>query len=300
MKILIIGSRGFIGSHCVDYFSKENDVWECDVVIDYDKPHYIFIESVDSDFQEIFINHKFDVCINCSGAANVPFSLEKPYNDFQLNTVNVFKILDAIRRFNPECKYLNMSSAAVYGNPQSLPITEDMPFAPVSPYGIHKQMAEMICGEFYRYWGVRTACIRIFSAYGPGLKKQLLWDLAQKAKSDNSQINLFGTGRETRDFIYISDLVALIDCVIKGASFEADVINAANGKQIEIKYIAENMMEALGCDKPIAFSGSNRKGDPLNWEADIEKVKELGYEQKISIKEGIKNYVEWLKENDLL
>lgn len=300
MKILIIGSRGFIGSHCVDYFSKENEVWECDVVIDYDKPRYIFIESVDSDFQEIFINHKFDVCINCSGAANVPFSLEKPFNDFQLNAVNVFKILDAIRRFNPDCKYLNMSSAAVYGNPMSLPITEAMPFAPVSPYGMHKQMAEMICEEFYRFWGIKTACIRIFSAYGPGLKKQILWDLAQKATSENESIHLFGTGYETRDFIYISDLVSLIDCVIRNASFEGDVINAANGRQIEIRQIAEHMMEALRCDKPIVFSGSNRKGDPLNWEADIEKVKMLGYEQKVTIREGINDYVKWLKENELL
>lgn len=299
MKILVIGSRGFIGSHCVDFFSKTNDVWECDVIIDYNRPQYIFIESIDSDFQELFINHKFDVCINCSGAANVPFSIEKPYNDFQLNTVNVFKILDAIRRFNPECKYISLSSAAVYGNPKSLPIKEDMPYAPVSPYGIHKQMAEMICEEFYRFWGVRTVCIRIFSAYGPGLKKQLLWDLANKATSQD-KVTLFGTGNETRDFIYISDLVRLIDCVIKNAPFEADIINAANGKQIEVAEIVNLMMKAMECSKPIIFSGANRKGDPLYWEADIMNAEKLGYIQSVSIEDGIKSYVLWLKENNLV
>ncbi len=299
MKILVIGSRGFIGSHCVDFFSRQHEVWECDVIIDYDRPRYIFIEAVDSDFQDIFINHKFDVCINCSGAANVPFSLEKPYNDFQLNTLNVFKILDAIRRFNPECRYINMSSAAVYGNPESLPITESMPYCPVSPYGVHKEMAEMLCDEFNRYWGVRTSCVRIFSAYGPRLKKQLLWDLAQKAKN-NERIELFGTGRETRDFIYVTDLVRLIDCVIANAPFDADIINAANGRQIEIAEIARLMMEALGCDKGIVFKGVNRKGDPLNWEADISKAKALGYVQETDIKQGINHYVKWLKENALL
>lgn len=299
MKILVIGSRGFIGSHCVDFFSRQHEVWECDVILDYDKPRYIFIEAVDSDFQDIFINHKFDVCINCSGAANVPFSLEKPYNDFQLNTLNVFKILDAIRRFNPECRYINMSSAAVYGNPDALPITESMPYRPVSPYGVHKEIAEMLCDEFHRYWGVRTSCIRIFSAYGPRLKKQLLWDLAQKAKN-NERVELFGTGRETRDFIYVTDLVRLIDCVIANAPFEADIINAANGRQIEIAEIARLMMEALGCNKDIVFKGVNRKGDPLNWEADISKAKSLGYTQKTDIKQGINHYVKWLKENALL
>ena len=299
MKILIIGSRGFIGSHCVDFFSRHHEVWECDVILDYDKPRYIFIEAVDSDFQEIFINHKFDVCINCSGAANVPFSLEKPYNDFQLNTLNVFKILDAIRRFNPECRYINMSSAAVYGNPEALPITESMPYRPVSPYGVHKEIAEMLCDEFHRYWGIRTSCIRIFSAYGPRLRKQLLWDLAQKAKN-NERIELFGTGHETRDFIYVTDLVRLIDCVIANAPFQADIINAANGIQIKIAEIAMLMTEALGCDKEIVFKGVNRKGDPLNWEADISKAKALGYKQETDIKQGINHYVKWLNENALL
>lgn len=298
MKILVIGSRGFIGSHCVDFFSRQHEVWECDVIIDYDRPRYIFIEAVDSDFQDIFINHKFDVCVNCSGAANVPFSLEKPYNDFQLNTLNVFKILDAIRRFNPECRYINMSSAAVYGNPEALPITESMPYRPVSPYGVHKEMAEMLCDEFHRHWGVRTSCVRIFSAYGPRLKKQLLWDLAQKAKNDE-RVELFGTGRETRDFIYVTDLVRLIDSIIANAPFEADIINAANGRQIEIAEIARLMMEALGCDKEIVFKGVNRKGDPLNWEADISKAKALGYVQETDIKQGINHYVKWLKENAL-
>ena len=138
MKILIVGSKGFIGSHCVDYFSKEHEVWECDVIMDYTSSRYIPIDAVDSDFQEIFQQHKFDVCINCSGAASVPFSLEKPFNDFKLNTLNVFKLLEAIRLNAPECKFITMSSAAVYGNPESLPIAETQKRMPVSPYGFHK------------------------------------------------------------------------------------------------------------------------------------------------------------------
>lgn len=299
MKILIIGSRGFIGSHCVDYFSREHEVWECDVVMDYNRSNYIFIESVDSDFQDIFINQKFDLCLNCSGAANVPFSLEKPFNDFQLNTVNVFKLLDAIRRFDPTCRYINLSSAAIYGNPYTLPINETVQSSPVSPYGIHKVMAEMICEEFHRFWGIKTACIRIFSAYGPGLKKQLLWDLAQKMTTCES-IELFGTGNETRDFIYIDDLVRLIACVVKHSDFDGEIINAANGKQIKIYDIAHTMAEVMNCEKPIRFKGENRKGDPLYWEANIEKAKKYGYKGEIDIYHGIKNYVLWLKENGLV
>lgn len=299
MKILIIGSKGFIGSHCVNHFSKIHEVWECDVILEYGQQNYLYIDPNESDFNEIFINQKFDICVNCSGAANVPFSLEKPFNDFQLNTVNVFKILDSIRKHNPECRFINLSSAAVYGNPKHLPIKETEEPAPVSPYGIHKVMSEMICEEFHRFWNIKTACIRIFSAYGPGLKKQLLWDLSQKIKN-NDTIELFGTGNETRDFIYIKDLIKLIESVITNSSFSAEIINAANGNQIKISEIAYEMNQVLGSEKEIVFKGTNRKGDPLNWEADIDKAKELGYSQTTTIETGIKAYATWLKEYGLV
>lgn len=295
MKILVIGSKGFIGSHCVSYFSKLNDVWECDVILDYNNDHYISIDSVDSDFLEIFRNHKFDVCINCSGAANVPFSLEKPYNDFRLNTLNVIKLLEAIRLHNHECKFITMSSAAIYGNPESLPIkTTDM-YAPVSPYGYHKVFAEQICEEYSRFWGVKTCCVRIFSAYGPGLKKQLFWDMYNKFSNDDT-IRLWGTGMESRDFIYISDLVHAIDIVIQNSEFVADKVNLANGIQTTIKEVADTFVSVTGTSKQVVFSGDVRKGDPINWEADITNLKRWGYEPQVDLITGIKNYISWIKE----
>lgn len=299
MKILVIGSKGFIGSHCVDFFSRENEVWECDVLMDYNSPRYIFIESVDSDFQYIFLKQHFDVCINCSGAASVPFSLENPYHDFQLNTLNVYKILEAIRKHCVECKYISMSSAAVYGNPKRLPINEVDKLAPVSPYGFHKQMTEQICNEFSRFWNVKTCCIRIFSAYGPRLHKQLLWDLSQKAVK-NERVELFGTGRETRDFIYATDVVAVIDTVIRESHFNGDIVNAANGQQVAIADISRIMMKALDINREIVFNQMTRKGDPLNWEADVTRLFSMGYRPKMDIETGINNYVLWLRENALV
>ena len=293
MKILIVGSKGFIGSHCVDYFSKEHEVWGCDVIIDYTSSRYISIDAVDSDFQEIFQQHKFDVCINCSGAASVPFSLEKPFNDFKLNTLNVFKLLEAIRLNAPGCKFITMSSAAVYGNPEALPIREDAKCKPVSPYGFHKVMAEMICEEYNRYWGGKTCCLRIFSAYGPRLKKQLFWDMYNKVKTQSNLI-LWGTGRESRDFIYVKDLVKIIDLIIKKGSFEGNIYNAANGEQRRISEVAEIFVKILGTDTTINFNNEVRKGDPLNWEADISAIKTMGYTQSYTLEQGITEYVDWV------
>lgn len=294
MKILIIGSMGFIGSHCFNFFSQKNEVWGCDVAIDYNKPNYFFIESTDSDFEDIFMKNKFDVCINCSGAASVPYSLEHPLFDFNLNTLNVCKILDGIRQYNPECKYISMSSAAVYGNPERIPIKESDKVAPVSPYGYHKAMAENICAEYSRFWGVKTCCLRIFSAYGPRLRKQLFWDMYHKFTSEKT-IELWGTGNESRDFIYVSDIVQVIDLAISHSIFDGQVVNVANGEQITIADVAKVLVNELSCSTPVSFNKVVRKGDPLNWEADISIIKSWGYKRQVSLEEGIKNYVSWVK-----
>lgn len=294
MKILVVGSKGFIGSHCVDYFSKNNEVWGCDVILDYNRTNYFFIESVDSNFNEIFLKNKFDVCINCSGAASVPFSLDKPLIDFNLNTLNVCKILDAIRQFNPECKYINMSSAAVYGNPAKIPIKESDRMAPVSPYGYHKVMAENICKEYSRFWGVKTCCLRIFSAYGPGLRKQIFWDMYHKFITQDN-IELWGTGRESRDFVYISDIIKMIELAIFESSFDGQSVNVANGEQITIADVAMAFIRELNSTKKISFNNSVRKGDPLNWEADISIARSWGYKGTVSLEEGIEKYISWVE-----
>lgn len=90
MNILIIGSKGFIGSHCVKYFSKNHKVWECDVVTDYVSKNYFIVDATNADYSDIFQQQQFDVCINCSGAGSVPNSIKNPQRDFILNTVNVY------------------------------------------------------------------------------------------------------------------------------------------------------------------------------------------------------------------
>lgn len=297
MKILIIGSKGFIGSHALDYFRTQYpEVYGCDVVSDYVDKRYYTIDSSSSHYDTCFKAVAFDVCINCSGAASVPDSLKNPLRDFYLNTKNVFSILDSIRRLNPQCKFINLSSAAVYGNPEHLPVNEEQALQPVSPYGRHKLMAEEICREFYEYFDIQTLSLRIFSAYGPGLKKQLLWDLYQKSKA--ASVELFGTGEETRDFIYIDDVIQAIELVIAKAVFDGGAINLANGNQVKIKNLVHCYFDTLAYQGVVDFKGQNRKGDPLCWEADISTLKALGYERRISLEQGIQNYIEWVQREE--
>lgn len=298
MKILIIGSKGFIGSHLMRFFADRHDIWGCDIIED-SSYNYIKLPEVADAFLKIFRMKQWDVCINCSGSASVPMSLQRPLNDFELNTANVGRMLDAIRETGGYCRFINMSSAAVYGNPAHLPIRETDPVQPVSPYGCHKLMAEQLCSEYYRFWGVRSCSVRLFSAYGPGLRKQLLWDVAMKA-SKNDSIELFGTGNETRDFIYVTDIARMIGIVIDNDYFGDKIINCANGVQISVREIVSTIMTELDCRKPVVFQGQNRAGDPLNWEADISEARRLGYSPSVEITSGIHNYISWLKEERLL
>lgn len=295
MNTLIIGSKGFIGSHVLNYFKSTSLPFiGCDIVTEYDDENYIQIDATNSDFHDIFKNNEIIHCINCSGAASVPLSLENPLKDFNLNTLNVFKILDAIRQYQPNCKFINLSSAAIYGNPDELPIKENSNAKPVSPYGLHKMQAEQICLEFHQFYQIKSCSLRIFSAYGEGLKKQLLWDLFQKFKN-NEIIELFGTGHETRDFIYIDDIVQAIVCCVNNADFVGETINIANGEELSIKTIATLFNNEFGANKNIIFNNQTKKGDPLNWKADISKLQKLEYKKTVSIEEGIKNYIEWAK-----
>jgi dTDP-glucose 4,6-dehydratase/UDP-glucose 4-epimerase len=298
MKILIIGAKGFIGSHCVDYFSAQgHEVSEADITPSTQK-NYTQLSASNTDFNILFAKQNFDLCINGSGAANVGFSFENPAKDFELNVLNVNKLLVAIRQYSPKCRFINFSSAAVYGNPVQLPITEKSNLKPLSPYGFHKLQSEYLLTEYYKFFGIHTCSLRIFSAYGPRLRKQLFWDLYKKFLNADS-IELFGSGEESRDFIYIDDLIQTVDLVIQKAKFEGDLINIASGIETTIKEAATSFYTLLDPSLHPTFSGKVKVGDPNNWRADIGILKDMGFSPKYTIQEGLSKYIKWLKEEKL-
>lgn len=300
MKIIIIGSKGFIGHNLLNYFSgRGHELWGADVVTDYVKPdQYFLIDVSNSDFSSVFTQVNYDLCINCSGAASVPDSIINPVRDYYLNTVNVFKILEAINRFQPNCRFINLSSAAVYGNPQYLPVKESASPNPLSPYGIHKLHSEQICKEFYDFFNIKTCSLRIFSVYGNGLQKQLFWDLHKKFKAA-IPFTLHGTGNESRDFIHVLDLAKAIELVSEFSSFNADVINVANGQEIRIYDIVATFFSFYKSEISYTFSGEIRDGDPTNWLADISRLISFGYQPSVYINDGLKKYYDWITAEDI-
>jgi UDP-glucose 4-epimerase len=296
-KILILGSEGFIGSNLVRFFSLNGcQVYGCDL---YETPskadyHYFKVSRLSPEWENVFSNQQYDYCINAAGSGSVPYSMSHPFVDFEANTLDTIRILDSIRRLNTGCRYLHISSAAVYGNPMQLPITEDFITRPLSPYGWHKLMSEQICAEYHVVYGIGTAIVRPFSVYGYGLRKQLLWDICNRLLTADN-IQLFGTGKESRDFIHIDDLVRLIACIIENATFQGDIFNAASGIESTIKEVAIIIEQSYEGSKVIGFSGEVRVGDPLNWRADVAKVLSMGFTCTTNLADGIKDYINWFK-----
>ena len=298
MNILILGSEGFIGRYLVNYFiSCGHVITGCDIVESSPATYqYQKLSILSSDFDSLFDGNFFDVCINAAGSGNVAYSIAHPLSDFEGNTASVAKVLDTLRKQQPSCKYVHISSAAVYGNPLQLPIVETDKPAPLSPYGYHKWISEISCLEYYQIFALPIAIIRPFSVFGNGLKKQILWDICTKLMAADT-VELFGTGNESRDFIHINDLVLLIDLVIAKSNFNMGIYNAASGTETSIHQIARIFEKHFDDSKTIHFSGQQKKGDPLNWVADITKVKALGFTNKTLLEKGIAEYIHWFKLN---
>jgi UDP-glucose 4-epimerase len=219
-----------------------------------------------------------------------------PIGDFAANCWSVLKVLEAIRTANSACRYLHISSAAVYGNPTRLPVKESDPLGPLSPYGWHKQVSETLCREYFALYKLPVAMVRPFSIYGPGLSKQFFWDLYQKCKQ-STEVTLWGTGRESRDFIYIADFVRAIDIVLSKSPMEADVYNIASGVETPMSEAAATFARHFNAGLQIGFNRQTRPGDPLNWKADISRIGLLGYVGEYSLERGLRETIRWLKDS---
>jgi UDP-glucose 4-epimerase len=299
MNYLIIGSEGFIGRALVAYFGpqEKNLVYTSDRqenTSNWSHEHLVL------DFSTGVKNLPFrgvDVIINASGSANVQASFMNEEADKVANLTNVEIILNEIVVQASEAKFINISSAAVYGVPSQLPIHEKFAEGaiPISPYGKHKKMSEELLLEFARIKGLRTHSLRVFSCFGPNQRKLLFWDVFQKAKSSlNKELVLFGTGHESRDYIFIDDLCMAVEKVVINGEFDGSSINVASGREVEISFAAQKALDILDPLIKLSFNGEVRIGDPNNWVADVSKLSSLGFIPRFTFEKGLEEYYKWV------
>ena len=219
-----------------------------------------------------------DVVVNAAGTASVGASVEDPLNDFRGSVQTCAEVLDAVRRSETRPLVLVPSSAAVYGNPASLPISEDAALQPISPYGFHKATCELLAREYAECFGLKVLVCRFFSVFGPAQRRLLVWELYQQLAGPEKIAWLTGTGEETRDFLYIEDLAAaLLGLIDEFQQSDRNylLVNVASGVETSVLHLAEMIRDLVAPEKEIRCRGRLRKNDPLRWRADISRLQTL-------------------------
>lgn len=237
------------------------------------------------------------VLYHCAGGASIRLSIENPAEDFRRNVQILSEILEFSRHLAPRIKVVVLSSAAVYGDvSEGEPKREDMPLIPLSPYGLHKRLAEELCRFYASYWELPVAVIRFFSIYGDGLRKQLLWDACKKLQEGNFVFE--GTGNEERDWLHVEDAVRLIALAGEHASSLCPIVNGGSGTARSVR----SVLEALGAlHEPAVlprFSGRGRSGDPYSLVADVQRSRAWGFSPKVDFMVGLKSYWDWFEREE--
>lgn len=296
-KVLILGCNGFIGRHLVK-FLKSQDFH----VYGIGRGHYELNLLSSENFLEAEINEETiskccpapDVIINCAGGSSVPDSFSEPYNDFQKTSASLFAGLEFIRKNKLDCLYILTSSGAVYGNQQGILSENSLTESQVSPYGLYKKICEQICSMYHLQFGLDISVLRLFSVYGSGLSKQLLWDACNKInRGDHS---FFGSGDEMRDWVHIDDVCQLYLSVIERKKAGFFLVNGGTGVGTRVKGILRLVYQGIMNEEAPKFTQAQRKGDPDMFIADISVARSIGWDAHIFPEQGVPEYTKWFKE----
>jgi len=301
MKVFVTGINGFLGRHIAEEFRRAGyEVSGVDVVPSDDASFrtgetYRRMELPDKALGELLGEIAPDICVHCAGGASVAGSIRDPAADFKSSVVVTEQLLGALRKSAPQCRAIFLSSAAVYGQPTQWPVTEDDPIRPLSPYGYHKRICELLFEQAAQIDGLPTASLRIFSAYGPGLGRQVLWEMADQLVG-GKPLELRGTGDETRDFIHAADVARAARVIAEKAPAAGEVYNVATETETSIREAAGMICSHFPGASAPQFRGQPIKGDPQRWRADCSRLRALGFSPTLTLEEGLAAVVRWARE----
>ncbi|WP_123534769.1 NAD-dependent epimerase/dehydratase family protein [Halosimplex salinum] len=233
-----------------------------------------------------------DVVFHQAALADVRTSLRSPVEGNLRTASGTVKVLEAARR--EDARVVTASSAAVYGQPDALPIHESDRTAPTTPYGIDKLAADQYTRAFADLYGLPTVALRYFNVYGPGVTdgpdSGVVSAFLDRARSD-AVLTVHGDGTQTRDFVHVDDVV---QANLRAATTETSgrAYNVGTGTGVAVREVAERVTRVLDSDSDIVH-GDRREGDIQHSRASIGRARsELGYEPTVSFGEGLETLVD--------
>ncbi len=303
MNILVTRGAGFIGSHIVEHFSGQAEVRVLD---DLRTGFRRNLRGLDAEFIEGSVTDRkavrkalkgVDYVFHLAAMVSVPESMEQPWQCVEVNTGGTLTVLQEAAEAGVK-KLCFSSSAAIYGDNPAVPKLETMLPEPKSPYAVTKLDGEYYCKMFSEQGRLKTACLRYFNVFGPRQDPKGQYAAAvpifiHKAVR-NESITIYGDGEQTRDFIYVKDIVAANIYLAFKHEF-CGVYNVAYGKSITINKLAEKIIK-LTCSKSKIEFGPVRAGDVKHSRADIGSLLNTGFEIEGNFDYGLQCTIDFFSE----
>jgi len=301
-NILVTGGLGFIGknlvSHLLDkgYYVSVVDVREPTDLLNL--PNGVIFNRIDvNDFESMvgFLkSNEIDSVVHLAAQVSVEKSIGKPLVDFSANVMGTLNLLEACRQAEvPRVVYA--STAAVYGNPVNVPLTESDETIPISPYGVSKLTAEKYVMLYNSLYGFENSSLRLFNVYGPGqdphspysgvISKFINW------AARGETLMVLGDGNQTRDFVFVEDVCNAFELAL--SKNKKDIFNIGSGTPISINELAKAVIELSHSDSKVVHEAP-REGDILHSLSDISKAKKhLNFSPAFDIQQGLRKTVDW-------
>jgi UDP-glucose 4-epimerase len=307
MKYIVTGGAGFIGSHIVEELvHRQHEVIILDNLFSGKRENIApFLSQPDVEFvvgsitDPALLKETFggaDGIFHMGAIASVPRSVADPHETHEVNLTGTLNVLSAARDCGVK-KVILASSAAIYGANPALPKTESMKPETISPYAVTKIAGEQYCDVYSLLYGVKTVSLRYFNVFGPrqdptspysGVISRFITNILAK-----KPVEIFGDGKQTRDFVYVKDVVQANMRAMESSAEGS--FNIACGKCIDLIRLARDIMEITDTTVPITFKPS-REGDIRDSLADISRAQEaFGYLPEYTVRNGLAETVAWYR-----
>ena len=309
-KYLITGAAGFIGSNLAEYLIAQGEtVTGIDNFLSGKAENVTMLRNkmnfVEGDIRDAALMNdlcrNIDYVLHHAAMASVPWSMEAPMLAHEHNATGTLSVLLAARDNNVKKVVMAVTSAA-YGETEVLPVHEELPTAALSPYGATKLIGEIYLKLFSTVYGLPTVGLRYFNVFGkrqdPGSAYAAAIPIFARKLIRNESPAVFGDGDQTRDFVYIKDVIqANLKACVAPESANGEVFNIGTGEQITVNELISHMQQLLGTTLDVVH-GDERAGDIKHSVASIEKAKTiLGYQPKYSVFDGLKEAIGWYKDH---
>ena len=303
-KVLVTGGLGFIGSHIVDEVIEDNEV----IIIDNKStgkienlkyPNHENLTLIENDLNEVNLDKvliNVDYVFHLAAMASVPLSIDNPIKSTNDNLNATIKLLNACRA-NKVKKIIFSSSSSVYGDNTNIPLKETEYPLPKSPYAASKASCELYLKTYHEAYGLNYVSLRYFNVFGPKQDKNSQYAAVIpnfiSALLEGEKPIIYGDGEQTRDFIYVKDVVKAniksCECDYNG------IVNVASGRKMTINELYRIICETLGYDVEAEYL-PERKGDIKHSLADVSKMKKINYEVDLEHFENqLKETINWFK-----